>query len=422
MGATKKLHLNLLVIKLLTLAVEASKIPKISLDQLKHVDLDAAKTTYGHNLEALIVTDLSENYQLALDSLIQDAPECLTGLQHLPKTRMSDGSERTTYATEDATFPSCLNMMSHLTETFDEVEQAVSALVQKAHGGDKELGYLAGNGDDMTLLKDAPVKDHVHVYQKSPESTTPDNEVMVPYHTDNGLFLILTPFPDVGLKVKLSNGIEVQTSEEVEPRSVLVLMGRGLTHWLLQEGGFSGSATAIQAGEHAVPALSGSVTKRSVYARMKVAPGEAIPASLVKKQGSDRVKALKTFNEVFMEKVASTYSGNDLCSVKLQQSGEVTANKDAWFKAMDNLCEEGKAYCWMGCMSVPQKCAGHPDEMKCYNDKNNNSCRTSPDGKGMDPGCKWHCLEDHQQRNNGQTGNVSWPLFASGIALLMQNN
>merc|ERR1712018_1006885 len=121
-------------------------------------------------------------------------------------------------------------MMAHLTEAFDEVEKALVGLIQKAHGGDKELGYLTGRDADegVTPLGEAPVKDHVHVYQKSSESVTDGDPLMVPYHTDNELFLILTPFPDVGLKVKLGDGTEVQTSDEVEANSLLVLMGRGL--------------------------------------------------------------------------------------------------------------------------------------------------------------------------------------------------
>ena len=87
--------------------------------------------------------------------------------------------------------------------------------------------------------------------------------------------------------------------------SLLVLMGRGLTEWLLQEGGYPATQTTFVPVRHAVPALT--VEKRSVYARMKVAPGGAVPASLVRKEGSHRVKDLKTFHDVFIEREQAVY-------------------------------------------------------------------------------------------------------------------
>ena len=102
-------------------------------------------------------------------------------------------------------------MMAKLTETFDQVESGVSAMLQEAYGP-KELAYLVGS--ERVKIEDAPVKDHVHVYQKT-ENSTAGSQPMVPYHTDNGLFLLLTPFPDPGngLLVKLgAEGTEYQTS------------------------------------------------------------------------------------------------------------------------------------------------------------------------------------------------------------------
>jgi len=431
MLATKHLVVALLLLCKILIAQSSSKLPKISLDQLKNGDLEQAKTQYGDTLEAMIVTGLPEEYQTALDRLIADAPDCLVGshkhhkhMQHLPMTHMPDGSFRTTYATEEAQFPSCLSMMASLTDAFDQVEQGVVNLAQKAHGGDKDLGYMTGNGKGVTLLQDAPVKDHVHVYQKS-QDVNDDAELMVPYHTDNGLFLILTPFPDTGLLIRLGDGTEIQTSDEVEPRSVLVLMGRGMTQWLLQKGGYPESETKFQPGEHAVPSLSGSVTQRSVYARMKVAPGDAIPASLVQKEGSHRVKDLKTFNEVFKETVSlpehSSVGDKGLCSVDLQghYSHDVSHSTNGqWFRAMDDLCKEGTAYCWMSCMPVPDKCQGHPDQMKCFNDKNNVTCRTNSHGKVMDPGCEWHCMGKPDRSNdfcNGAMDMLMSGFEAAGV-------
>ena len=87
----------------------------------------------------------------------------------------------------------------------------------------------------LNRLKDSPVKSHIHVYNHEP-STNGDKEsntedMMVPYHIDNGIYLIITPFPHQGLKLKTSTGQEIQTN--LPSNSVLVLMGRALTDWLL---------------------------------------------------------------------------------------------------------------------------------------------------------------------------------------------
>merc|ERR1711973_77763 len=123
---------------------------------------------------------------------------------------------------------------------------------------------------------------------------------------------------------------------------------------------------------------------------MKVAPGNAIPASLIQKEGSV-VKELKTFDKVFMETTASS-SSQDLCSASLQSSNTSSSlESEAWFKAMDHLCEKGTAYCWMSCRPVPEPCLDDPigNELKCYNP--NNMSEDCLSISVMDPGCAWHC-------------------------------
>ena len=61
------------------------------------------------------------------------------------------------------------------------------------------------------------------------------DDMMVPYHVDNGLYLIITSFPGHGLKLKNSDGNEMET-DNLAANDILVLMGRGLTDWLLTEG------------------------------------------------------------------------------------------------------------------------------------------------------------------------------------------
>ena len=122
---------------------------------------------------------------------------------------------------------------------------------------------------------------------------------LVPYHIDNGLFLLLTPFPSPSLLVRLSDGHSISTNG-LGSDSILVLMGRGLTDWLLQE-----QRTDFFPVPHAVPAMTESLAvNRAVYARMKVAPMDAIPAT-------HSTKNLLKFGEIFFDTAHTAKSSKD---------------------------------------------------------------------------------------------------------------
>ena len=131
------------------------------------------------------------------------------------------------------------------------------------------------------------------------------DDFLVPYHIDNGLFLLLTPFPSPSLLVRLSDGQSISTNG-LGTDSILVLIGRGLTDWLLQE-----QQTDFFPVPHAVPALTGSsAANRAVYARMKVAPMDAIPATHSKKN-------LVKFGDIFFDNAPtakSTKVSEDICT------------------------------------------------------------------------------------------------------------
>ena len=122
-------------------------------------------------------------------------------------------------------------------------------------------------------IENALEKEHIHVYTRNQDKTNilSQNETsknLVPFHVDNGLFLIITPFPGHGMNVKISNGITVSTSH-VRLDSALVLIGRGLTDWLMSEN--IAEKRHVFAIPHSVPTLEGSnIETRTVYARMKV--------------------------------------------------------------------------------------------------------------------------------------------------------
>ena len=98
-----------------------------------------------------------------------------------------------------------------------------------------------------------------------------EQKQMVPWHTDNGLFLLLTPSKDNDLKVKIGHDNEVGT-DDLDDDAVIVLFGHALGEWLLQDK--EEAAAMFEAAPHAVEAM-GRLRERAVYARMKVAPGTA---------------------------------------------------------------------------------------------------------------------------------------------------
>jgi hypothetical protein len=367
------------------------KIPKVTLEQFEEIvgqdqttnnNLDKLKDI-GGKFNVFAITDIGSDYKEALEAFYKEAPNCISGGHHMhniniPKeVELPDGSTRRTYATEIKQYPDCLHM-SLLSIVFDELENQVSKLLTKLNDN-QEQSYKTRKGNNITLLSDAPIKDHIHVYtkrrDKSPrlnmaEGDNQRNEYLVPFHVDNGIYLLLTPFPNHGLEVELSNGKKVSTND-VDSESVLVLMGRGLTDWLLQ----SDENNLYHATPHAVPSLEGTdISTRSVYARMKVAPASAIPLIDINTVSSDK-NDLKTFQEVFMEEFGKSDESSDLCSVHLNSETDRVhrASNDSWSHTLHSMCEAGEAYCWMSCRPLPSKCPSS-EEAKCFSNERNITC------------------------------------------------
>ena len=55
----------------------------------------------------------------------------------------------------------------------------------------------------------------------------------VPFHSDNGLLLLLTPFKEQPLLMKNKNG-DVLTTGELDNDSVIVIIASALPNWLLK--------------------------------------------------------------------------------------------------------------------------------------------------------------------------------------------
>merc|ERR1712223_1309760 len=290
----------------------AEGIPNISLKELKSTvqspssDILQALNDEGGRISALIVDGLGANYNQAVLDLIENGPDCM---KQLPETeiyelQMTDESNRMTYANMEGKFPECFGLET-LSATFDEIDQAISSVISKAKGASADMSIMYENNGDRVSIHQSLKKEHIHVYDRSVSSSS----YVVPFHIDNGLYLILTPFPGHGLRVKTSNN-KVVSLDDLELGSAIVLFGRGVTEWLLQND--PDTMKMFYAAPHAVPTRSDE-TPRTVYARMKVAQPTAIPLRL---SGKDESSALRTFGEIFMdvgEKNLPMSSYNNLC-------------------------------------------------------------------------------------------------------------
>ena len=348
----------------------------------------------GGKYSVFAITDIGTDYKEALEEFYKNAPTCFDQLSHndknlnIPKeVQLPDGSTRRTFATGIKDYPDCLQMRL-ISKVFDDIDKHISTLLTKLNDN-QELRYTTSDIiKKSNLLRDAPIKDHIHVYTKRNHHHNEskgtmkkihhnnddhgDDNHLVPFHVDNGIYLLLTPFPNHGLEVELSNGKKVST-KDVDSESVLVLMGRGLTDWLLQ---FNEKRSIYFPTPHGVPSLKNSdISSRSVYARMKVAPASAIPSS-TELSYSERLK-VKTFENIFMEMSSQKIGiGSDLCSVDLEDgSGHVQKrhSNDTWTNALNTLCEAGEEYCWMSCRPLPSRCPSK-EKAKCYSAEKNITC------------------------------------------------
>ena len=223
-------------------------------------DLKTAISEVG----AFALKDIPESaaYHDALAALRRDAPECLTTTQKkVVKTELAAG-ERLTSATmsetADDAHPECVET-AEIELAFDRAATMVKAAVKTLLGEDTMPTYVAG-GNVVDITR-APHLDHLHVYKQHG-----DARMLAPYHQDNGLFLLLTPYPEQPLEVQAANGEALLAAEG----DVIVLFGRAMNEWLLEEK--TDAQKMFRAAPHAVRAPAGKAADRVVYARMYVAP------------------------------------------------------------------------------------------------------------------------------------------------------
>ena len=352
-------------------------IPTISLEDLKTVKASESLKDDGGRISALIIDGLGERYDQALQDLITYGPGCINQLKEgeIISLPMTDESNRKTYATMEGKFPECFGLQT-LSNAFDEIDGALSSVIsmarKEAHPSSNLPITYETEGKQLSIAE-ALKKEHIHVYDRSVSTSS----YIVPFHIDNGLYLILTPFPGHGLRIKTSDN-KVVSLDNLELGSAIVLFGRGVTEWLLQED--DETKQMFYAVPHAVPTATIGNTPRTVYARMKVAQSSATPIS---KTGRNGASKLKTFGDVFMETGISdplTSNYNNLCPM----TNSLKESK-IWLGVLKEQCDEGLAFCWHSCLPLPSECP-HEEDAFCHNDSNEPCFDDS-----MDVSCHWDC-------------------------------
>jgi len=388
-------------------------ISKTELDALIHSkDFTSIRNVLKYE-GGFAVTDLGSEYSQAVTNLKSLAPSCLKGLRY-PEFLLPDGSLRTTFAkdsadvTTTADYPPCLAQTSSvISRHFDSVYTSISNLFEELTG--KESLTWKEESKEVKSFSDLPNKEHIHVYHGG---VTTEEGYAAPFHTDNGILLLITPFQEHPLQVRKLGGGILDTSS-LDDSSVLILIARALPEWLLRG---SKESAGFRAAPHAVTSLAHNLKDRTVFARMMVAPLDAVSAS--------PYSTKLTFDKIFFNQPITQgdlcltgeeensfqsrvprdtgheghqgHQGHEKAGIKVNHANHHINKTDKSFEDLkkDECTDPTTAYCWMGCLDLPS-CPGQDDYM-CTNSAGRNCC-TDPADEGtgncadMDPSCTWKC-------------------------------
>ena len=364
----------ILLLAVLLLAGFASTKPlfAINIEDLESHSLNMEEFKAALSIDgAFAVTGLSADYLGAVQELTKVAPKCFQTNQ-FPKNSLADGSIRTTYATNiENAYPDCiLHAGSIINKEFDRVFHLVAESLEAAAGGAEHLSFKETEDGDSLRFSSLQFKDHVHVYESMDSRVNPG--LSLSFHTDSGILLMLTPSVQLPVQIQSIHKEHVDTSV-TEANSIILIVARGLPDWLLRG---TSAASGFFPAPHAVPSLSGKVEARTVFARMMVAPLDAIPA--------DDLAYKSKFQDIFLQR--SIENPEELCPLDL--------TTEDFIHDESPVCGDNPelAECWMGCLSVPD-CNGE-EKLVCTNRAGETCCNEydSPDGcLDMDTSCEWKC-------------------------------
>jgi len=235
-----------------------------SIQAMAMTDLMSSLETEG----LLVFSGLGPRYTAALQQLRENGPHCVDSALQVT---LEDGSERLTLArdteTDTEAFPHCVKEQTEVIgETFDRVDKVVAEILREKFG---DMLDVLVEGNQRREWEKMDSKTHLHVYKHS--DTPALGPLALPYHTDNGLYVLLTPSSSLPLRALSKNGTMhvLDTGDD----TVLLLLGTGLTKWLLP-------SSSLHAPAHGLPSLPTSLSSpRTVMARMTVAPAASLPSS-----------------------------------------------------------------------------------------------------------------------------------------------
>merc|ERR1712112_792527 len=230
MGVTMVSLLYIVPVVSLVLPHVSSKLPTLDLSNSNSISPSKAELLSSLETEGLLVfSGLGSQYTAALQQLRENGPECVDSALQVT---LEDGSERLTLArdteTDTGAFPHCVNTQTKIIgQTFDRVDKVVAEILRERFG---DMLDVLVEGNQRQKWENLDSKTHLHVYRHS--DTPALGPLALPYHTDNGLYVLLTP------------------------------------------------SSSLPAPSHGLPSLPTSLTSpRTVMARMTVAPAASLPSS-----------------------------------------------------------------------------------------------------------------------------------------------
>eukprot|EP00092_Neocalanus_flemingeri_P002133 GFUD01002273.1.p1 GENE.GFUD01002273.1~~GFUD01002273.1.p1 ORF type:complete len:546 (-),score=175.52 GFUD01002273.1:534-2171(-) len=399
---------NLFLQMLLTAVSQSGHIFKIELSELDSLVNSNQLSSLSSILSSqgsLAVTSLPKDYSQAVRNIKRSAPACLEQLNY-PQFYLPDGSQRRTFASgsdEQEDYPDCIREDSEtVAKHLDTVDVLMSRLIADI-AGPENLVWKTQNDQNVRNFSTALFKDHIHVY-KPVEGLNDDSGYAAPFHTDNGLLLMITPFQEHPLQMKNKMGEIVETGEIGED-AVLILLASGLPQWLLRG---TKSSSKFFPVPHAVPSLVNDVSSRTVFARMKVVPMDAYPSNLAAEEKKDRNLFEQFFHDV------KQAGSEELCPIK-KPAHQQLALESSWSALKTEECSHSQAYCWMNCLELPTTCPQSP--VQCSNSDSKPCCTdtVTEDCEAMDQSCHWECQASNDTTEDKFCNGYGTDMYMQGF-------
>ena len=228
-------EMELAIIFSLIAFTSAGNIFQISFDQLNSI-ASSGESELLHDVfredGALVVSSLPPEYAEAVRGLKTHGPKCLEN-NSLPVFDLPDGSQRRTFALDSDTrteYPDCVEEESNtIHQYFDHLDTVMSAVILDVIGDLGKTEWTTEDSQGGNIL-DKVYKEHIHVYTNHEEQGT---DYAVPFHTDNGLMLFLTPFQEHPLVIRNRREEHLDLSH-IGDDSVIVIIGSALPNWLVK--------------------------------------------------------------------------------------------------------------------------------------------------------------------------------------------